>query len=137
MSVSLEQPDSAMARSNSRRIISRTDLTFDNSKIVSLRRWGKEGPGPEGTVMTGAFQLDGREFMALNGGPHFKFTEAISLFVSCKTQEEVDALWEKLSEGGSVQQCGWLKASMGSRGKSSPPLSVRCWTTLIPTGRKG
>jgi predicted 3-demethylubiquinone-9 3-methyltransferase (glyoxalase superfamily) len=86
---------------------------FNNSKIVSLRRWGKEGPGPEGTVMTGTFQLEGQEFMALNGGPHFKFTEAISLFVSCETQEEVDELWEKLSRGGSVQQCGWLKDKYG------------------------
>ena len=86
---------------------------FNNSKIVSLHRWGKEGPGPEGTVMTGTFQLEGQEFMALNGGPHFKFTEAISLFVSCETQEEVDELWEKLSRGGSVQQCGWLKDKYG------------------------
>ena len=79
---------------------------FNNSKILSLRRWGKEGPGPEGTVMTGTFQLEGQEFMALNGGPHFKFTEAISLFVSCETQEEVDELWEKLSREGPCNSAG-------------------------------
>ena len=63
--------------------------------------------------MTATFRLAGQEFMALNGGPHFKFNEAISLFVNCETQEEVDVLWEKLSEGGEVQQCGWLKDSYG------------------------
>jgi len=80
---------------------------------VSVARYGEAGPGPKGTVMTGTFQLDGQEFMALNGGPHFKFTEAISLFVNCETQEEVDELWEKLSEGGEEGQCGWLKDKYG------------------------
>lgn len=86
---------------------------FSNSKILMLRRYGKEGPGPEGTVMTGTFQLEGQEFMALNGGPHFSFTPAISLFVSCKTQEEVDELWDKLSAGGAPNQCGWVQDKFG------------------------
>ena len=86
---------------------------FKNSKILSVSRYGEGGPGPAGTVMTATFQLDGQEFMALNGGPYFKFTEAISLFVNCETQEEVDVLWEKLLEGGEEQQCGWLKDRYG------------------------
>ena len=90
---------------------------FKNSKIGRITRYGAEGAEvsgrPKGTVMTVTFQLDGQEFMALNGGPHFKFTEAISLLVNCKTQEEVDELWEKLSEGGEKGQCGWLKDKYG------------------------
>jgi predicted 3-demethylubiquinone-9 3-methyltransferase (glyoxalase superfamily) len=87
--------------------------TFKNSRIGSISRYGDSGAKasgrPKGTVMTVAFQLDGQEFVALNGGPHFKFTEAISLVVNCETQQEVDELWEKLSEGGAKSQCGWLK----------------------------
>jgi len=86
---------------------------FKNSKILNISRYGEEGPGPAGTVMTVTFQLDGQEFTALNGGPMFKFTEAISFFVNCETQEEVDELWEKLSEGGEEEQCGWLKDKYG------------------------
>jgi len=86
---------------------------FKNSKIVSVSRSGDAGPGQAGTVMTATFILHGQEFMALNGGPHFKFTEAISFFVHCETQEEVDELWEKLSEGGEKGQCGWLKDKFG------------------------
>ena len=86
---------------------------FKNSKVLSVSRYGEGGPGPQGTVMTATFQLDGQEFMALNGGPYFKFTEAISLFVNCETQEEVDELWEKLSEAGEISQCGWLKDKYG------------------------
>ena len=86
---------------------------FKNSKIGSITRYGEGGPGPKGTVMTGTFQLEGQEFYALNGGPQFKFTEAISFFVNCKTQEEVDELWEKLSEGGEKSRCGWLKDKYG------------------------
>ena len=90
---------------------------FKNSKIGRITRYGAEGAEvsgrPKGTVMTVTFQLDGQEFMALNGGPHFKFTEAISLLVNCKTQKEVDELWEKLSEGGEEGQCGWLKDKYG------------------------
>jgi len=86
---------------------------FKNSKILNISRYGEGGPGPEGTVMTVTFQLNGQEFTALNGGPIFKFTEAISFFVHCETQEEVDELWEKLSEGGEEGQCGWLKDKYG------------------------
>jgi predicted 3-demethylubiquinone-9 3-methyltransferase (glyoxalase superfamily) len=90
---------------------------FKNSKIGSISRYGKEGAEvsgrPEGTAMTIAFQLEGQEFMALNGGPLFKFTEAVSLLVNCETQQEVDDLWEKLSEGGKKSRCGWLKDKYG------------------------
>ncbi len=86
---------------------------FQNSKIGRVTRYGEAGPGPKGTVMSATFQLDGQEFMALNGGPQFKFTEAISFFVNCETQEEVDELWEKLSEGGKKERCGWLKDKYG------------------------
>ena len=86
---------------------------FKNSKIVSLTRHGEAGPGPKGTVLGGTFELEGQQFMALNGGPKFKFTEAISLFVNCETQEEVDALWDKLSAGGRKDRCGWLKDKFG------------------------
>jgi len=86
---------------------------FKNSKIVSVTRYGEAGPGPKGTVMTATFQLDGQEFAALNGGPLFKFTEAISFVVNCKTQEEVNEFWEKLSEGGEKSRCGWLKDKYG------------------------
>jgi predicted 3-demethylubiquinone-9 3-methyltransferase (glyoxalase superfamily) len=86
---------------------------FKNSKIGRVTRYGAAGPGPKGTVMSATFQLDGQEFMALNGGPQFKFTEAISLFVNCETQEEVDELWEKLSAGGKKDRCGWLKDKFG------------------------
>ena len=86
---------------------------FKNSKINSIRHYGEAGPGPQGTVMTTSFELDGQEFMALNGGPEFKFTEAISFYVNCETQEEVDELWEKLSAGGEQGPCGWLKDRYG------------------------
>ena len=86
---------------------------FKNSKIVSVSRYGDAGPGLKGTVMTATFQLNGQEFMVLNGGPEFKFTEAISFFVNCETQQEVDELWEKLSEGGEKGRCGWLKDKYG------------------------
>jgi predicted 3-demethylubiquinone-9 3-methyltransferase (glyoxalase superfamily) len=86
---------------------------FENSKAGNVTRYGAAGPGPKGSVMTASFELEGQQFTALNGGPHFKFTEAISFVVSCKTQEEVDELWEKLSEGGQTQQCGWLKDKFG------------------------
>ena len=86
---------------------------FKNSRVVSINRYGEAGPGPAGTVMTATFELEGQEFTALNGGPHFKFTEAISFFVNCETQEEVDHFWEKLSAGGQEVQCGWLKDRFG------------------------
>ena len=86
---------------------------FKNSKVGSVTRYGEAGPGPKGSVMTATFTLDGQDFIALNGGPHFKFTEAISFSVDCKTQEEVDQFWEKLSEGGQKSRCGWLKDKYG------------------------
>jgi predicted 3-demethylubiquinone-9 3-methyltransferase (glyoxalase superfamily) len=86
---------------------------FPDSKITSVSRYGDEPPGRKGQVMVVQFQLAGRTFMALNGGPEFPFTEAISLFVNCDTQEEVDTLWERLSEGGEKSRCGWLKDRYG------------------------
>jgi len=86
---------------------------FKNSKIGKVSRYGDAGPGPKGSVMVANFELNGQEFIALNGGPQFKFTEAISFVVNCETQEEVDYYWEKLSEGGKGVQCGWLKDKFG------------------------
>jgi predicted 3-demethylubiquinone-9 3-methyltransferase (glyoxalase superfamily) len=86
---------------------------FKNSRIIAVTRYTEAGPAPAGTVMTVLFELDGQQFIALNGGPHFKFTEAISFSVDCKTQEEVDEFWSKLSEGGQEIQCGWLKDKYG------------------------
>jgi len=86
---------------------------FKNSKILNVARYGEAGPGPKGTVMMATFQLEGQEFMALNGGPHYTFSPAISFFVDCETQAEVDELWEKLSAGGAEVQCGWLKDKFG------------------------
>lgn len=86
---------------------------FKNSKVLNVSRYGEAGPGPAGSVMTATFELDGQEFMALNGGPQYKFTEAISFLVNCKTQKEVDELWEKLSDGGEEGPCGWLKDKFG------------------------
>jgi predicted 3-demethylubiquinone-9 3-methyltransferase (glyoxalase superfamily) len=86
---------------------------FENSKIVNTTRYGEAGPGPEGSLMSAMFELAGQEFMALNGGPSFNFAQGISLFVSCETQEEVDELWEKLSEGGEQGPCGWLTDRFG------------------------
>ena len=86
---------------------------FKSSKIVSVTRYGEGGPGPKGTVMTGTFQLEGQEFFALNGGPQFSYTPAISFFVNCETQPEIDELWEKLSAGGQKERCGWLKDKFG------------------------
>lgn len=86
---------------------------FKNSKLGQIRRYGEAGPGPKGSVLTVSFQIEGQEFVALNGGPQFKFTPAISFFVNCETQEEVDDLWERLSEGGAKIQCGWLQDRFG------------------------
>ena len=86
---------------------------FKHTKIGTIQRYGEAGPGQKGTFMTGTFELEGQEFMALNGGPEFAFTEAISFFVNCETQAEVDELWQKLAEGGETSQCGWLKDKFG------------------------
>jgi predicted 3-demethylubiquinone-9 3-methyltransferase (glyoxalase superfamily) len=86
---------------------------FKNSKVVSVARYGDAGPGPKGTVMTAAFQLDGQDFVALNGGPHYTFTPAISFVVNCDTQAEVDEFWGKLSAAGKTNRCGWLTDKYG------------------------
>jgi predicted 3-demethylubiquinone-9 3-methyltransferase (glyoxalase superfamily) len=86
---------------------------FKNSKIISLTRYGDAGPAPSGSVMTVNFQLEGQDFVALNGGPVYSFTPAISLLVNCETQAEVDDLWEKLTAGGEEVQCGWLTDKFG------------------------
>lgn len=93
---------------------------FGNSKILSISRYGEAGPGPRGSAMTVSFELDGNQFIALNGGPYFKFNEAISLSVACKTQQEVDDYWQKLSNGGEEGQCGWLKDKYGLSWQINP-----------------
>lgn len=95
---------------------------FKNSKVKTVSRYSDAGPGPKGSVMTAEFEIDGQEFVALNGGPRFKFTEAISFVVNCSTQDEVDYYWEKLSEGGGEKsRCGWLKDKFG------------LWWQVVPT----
>ncbi len=86
---------------------------FKNSKILNISRYGEAGPGPEGQVLTVSFELDGQEFTALNGGPEFKFSEAVSFQVSCDSQDEVDRFWNRLSDGGEEGPCGWLKDKYG------------------------
>jgi len=86
---------------------------FKNSMIQTTTRYGEGGPGPKGSVTTVAFQIEGQEFVALNGGPVYKFTPAVSFVVNCETQEEVDSFWEKLSAGGKTDHCGWLTDKFG------------------------
>lgn len=86
---------------------------FKNSKMGTIRRCGEAGPGPKGSVMSAEFQLEGQNFIALNGGPQFAFTPAISFFVNCDTQQEVDELWDQLSAGGKPNRCGWLQDKFG------------------------
>ena len=94
---------------------------FPKSKIRNVTRYGDAGPGPKGSVMTVEFQLDGQKFIALNGGPEFKFNESVSFMVHCKTQAEVDRFWKKLTAGGKEVACGWLKDKYGL-----------CWQ-IVPT----
>ena len=101
---------------------------FPNSKIEAVTRYSDAGPGPKGSVMTVAFELDGQKFAALNGGPHFKFTEAVSFVVNCETQQEVDAFWEKLSADGQEVQCGWLKDKFGLSWQIVPTVMVEMIT---------
>ena len=105
---------------------------FKNSKIKSVSRYGDAGPGPKGTAMTVNFELEGQEFIALNGGPHFKFTPAISLFVNCETQEEVDNLWEELSAGGRKDRCGWLQDKYGLSWQIIPTALMRLMSDPDP-----
>ena len=94
---------------------------FKNSRIVSITRYGDAGPGPKGSIMTVIFELDGQPFIALNAGPHFKFNEAISFVIDCKTQKQVDAYWDKLtSGGGQPSMCGWLKDKYGLSWQVTP-----------------
>jgi predicted 3-demethylubiquinone-9 3-methyltransferase (glyoxalase superfamily) len=94
---------------------------FENSRVVEVARYGEAGPGPKGSVMTVEFELDGQRFIALNGGPHFKFNEAISLSVECDTQQEIDELWSRLTAGGGQEsQCGWLKDRFGLSWQINP-----------------
>jgi predicted 3-demethylubiquinone-9 3-methyltransferase (glyoxalase superfamily) len=109
---------------------------FKNSKMHKINRWGEGGQAPKGMVMSVTFQLDGQEFMALNGGPHFTFTPAISLFVNCETQEEVDELWEKLSSGGKKERCGWLKDKYGLSWQIVPAMLGRMMQDKDPEKSK-
>ena len=93
---------------------------FDNSKIVSVAHYTEAGPRPAGTVMVVEFELDGQRFVAINGGPQFKFDEAVSFQINCDTQEEVDYYWEKLTEGGEESQCGWLRDRYGLSWQVTP-----------------
>jgi predicted 3-demethylubiquinone-9 3-methyltransferase (glyoxalase superfamily) len=98
---------------------------FKNSKVVSINRYPKGSPAPEGMAMTAQFLLEGQEFVALNGGPQFSFTPAISFVVNCETQKEVDEYWEKLSAGGEEHQCGWLKDKFGVSWQIVPTVLVK------------
>jgi len=86
---------------------------FKDSRLLDATRYGEAGPGPKGTIMTATFELNGQQFIALNGGPRYKFTEAVSFVVKCETQEEIDYYWDKLLDGGEPQRCGWLKDRFG------------------------
>ena len=97
---------------------------FNNSRVKNITRYGEAGPGPKDSVMTVSFELEGQEFTALNGGPMFKFTEAISFYVKCKSQDEVDYFWERLTEGGEEQPCGWLKDRFGVSWQIVPTVLV-------------
>jgi predicted 3-demethylubiquinone-9 3-methyltransferase (glyoxalase superfamily) len=97
---------------------------FKNSRIGTVARYGEAGPGPKGSVMTVAFELDGQHFTALNGGKQFKINEAVSFVVRCADQEEVDALWEKLSEGGEKRSCGWLEDRFGVSWQIVPAVMI-------------
>jgi predicted 3-demethylubiquinone-9 3-methyltransferase (glyoxalase superfamily) len=120
---------------------------FKNSKMVSILRYGETGPGAKGTVMTARFLIEAQEFVALNGGPVFTFSPAISFVVNCGTQEEVDMFWEKLSEGGEKQQCGWLRDKYGVSWQivpgvlaellsdTDPAKSQRVMKALLPMGK--
>ena len=98
---------------------------FKNSKVNDVMRIGEGGPAPAGSVLTVAFELDGQEFTALNGGPQYKFTEAMSLMVNCESQAEVDRLWGALTEGGEEQPCGWLKDRYGLSWQIIPTMLSR------------
>ncbi len=110
---------------------------FKNSQVVSTTRYGEAGPGPKGSVMTVEFDLEGQRFVGLNGGPQFKFTEAVSFVVNCTTQEEVDYFWEKLSEGGQEVQCGWLKDKYGLSWQVVPTILIEFLQDKDPVKAQG
>jgi predicted 3-demethylubiquinone-9 3-methyltransferase (glyoxalase superfamily) len=105
---------------------------FKNSRINSVTRYGDAGPGPKGQAMIVSFNLEGQDFTALNGGPHYKFTPAISLFVNCETQAEVDGLWDKLSAGGRIDRCGWLQDKYGLSWQIIPSALMRLMSDPDP-----
>jgi predicted 3-demethylubiquinone-9 3-methyltransferase (glyoxalase superfamily) len=105
---------------------------FKNSKIGTVARYGEAGPGPAGSVMTASFELEGQEFVALNGGPMFKFTEAVSFVVYCETQEEIDHYWNNLLKGGTPSQCGWLKDQFGLSWQIVPTALSRLLSSKDP-----
>ncbi|HEY7530570.1 MAG TPA: VOC family protein [Gemmatimonadota bacterium] len=109
---------------------------FPSSRILRISRYGEAGPGPQGGVMVVEFELDGQPFLALNGGPQFKFTEAVSFSVECATQEEVDEYWEKLSSGGEPGPCGWLKDRFGLSWQVNPRILVEMLNDPDPAKSK-
>jgi predicted 3-demethylubiquinone-9 3-methyltransferase (glyoxalase superfamily) len=109
---------------------------FKNSKAGKIVRYGEAGPGPKGSVMIASFELEGQQFTALNGGPLFKFTEAVSFVVHCDTQEEVDHYWDKLSAGGQTQQCGWLKDKLGLSWQIVPDILIELMSDPDPEKAK-
>jgi predicted 3-demethylubiquinone-9 3-methyltransferase (glyoxalase superfamily) len=98
---------------------------FKNARVLGVVRYGEAGPGPPGSAMTAKFELEGQQFVGLNGGPQFKFTEAVSFAIDCENQEEVDYFWEKLLEGGTESQCGWLKDKYGLSWQVVPTILVK------------
>jgi predicted 3-demethylubiquinone-9 3-methyltransferase (glyoxalase superfamily) len=103
---------------------------FKNSKVLSIAHYGEAGPGPKGSVMTASFELEGIEFVALNAGPQFKFTEAISFVVNCETQEEIDYFWQKLTAGGGEESmCGWVKDKFGLSWQVTPVILAELYTS--------
>jgi predicted 3-demethylubiquinone-9 3-methyltransferase (glyoxalase superfamily) len=109
---------------------------FGDSKILNVTRYGAAGPGPAGSVMSVTFQLAGQRFMALNGGPHYRLTEAFSLFVECETQREVDDLWARLTAGGEPGPCGWLKDKFGLSWQVMPSILAAMLQDTDPVGSK-
>ena len=109
---------------------------FPNSRILKVARYGDAGPGEKGKAMTVVFELDGTEFIALNGGPHFKFNEAVSFSIDCKSQEEVDHYWDNLTKGGVESQCGWLKDKYGLSWQVNPTVLGEMLTDPDPIKAK-
>lgn len=109
---------------------------FNDAKLINVTRYGSDDRLPEGTLFTALFQLEGQQFMALNGGPHHKFNDAISLFVDCQSQPEVDTLWERLLAGGEAQMCGWLKDKYGLSWQIVPSVLIEMMQDKDPEKAK-